>query len=42
MADNGAPAAAAAAAAAADASYVLPEKWTEDTVDEKGVKMSKT
>ena len=38
MAENGA----ADAAAAADASYVLPEKWTEDTVDEKGEKMSKT
>ena len=39
MAENGAP---DAASAAADVSYVLPEKWTEDTVDEKGEKMSKT
>ena len=40
MAENGA----AAPAAAADdvSSYVLPDKWTEDTVDEKGEKMSKT
>ena len=43
MAENGAADAAAAAAAAdAASSYVLPEKWTEDTVDEKGEKMSKT
>ena len=39
MADNGD---ATASAAVTDASYVLPEKWTEDTVDEKGEKMSKT
>ena len=39
MAENGAP---AADGAAADASYVLPEKWTEDTVDEKGEKISKS
>ena len=39
MAENGAP---AADGAAADASYVLPEKWSEDIVDEKGEKMSKT
>ena len=39
MAENGAP---DAASATADVSYVLPEKWTEDTVDEKGEKMSKT
>lgn len=39
MAENGAP---AATATAVDAAYVLPEKWTEDTVDEKGEKMSKT
>ena len=39
LAENGAP---AADGAAADASYVLPEKWSEDIVDEKGEKMSKT
>ena len=34
MAENG--------TADAAATYVLPEKWSDDIVDEKGEKMSKT
>jgi len=35
MAENG-------TADAAASTYVLPEKWSDDIVDEKGEKMSKT
>ena len=37
MAENG-----VADDAAAASTYVLPEKWSDDIVDEKGEKMSKT